>query len=175
MTSAVASIYGGYYVKPTLMKQTGHNNLHNASHTDTQRPYNELQKLRELWKTSEIKDYFKEAGKITPKGQPAEHKERIISAQASHATKDIMRLVCADGTGRKADVAGYPVIGKTGTAEKHRSDRKGYDQSSLISSFVGAFPYHDPEYVVYVMVYETKTNLKISHDATGGVVAAPAV
>lgn len=175
MTSAVASIVnGGIFVEPTIIKQKN-NNLHQASFIPNNTPYDKLQQLSHLWKTSELTDYFKKAGTIMPQTTMAQNKERIISAQTSQATRDIMRLVCTKGSGRRADVPGYPVIGKTGTAEKTRSDGKGYDKKAKISSFVGAFPYQNPEYVVYVMVDEPKPNLNISHYATGGIVAAPAV
>ncbi|MDG2286497.1 MAG: penicillin-binding protein 2, partial [Alphaproteobacteria bacterium] len=48
-------------------------------------------------------------------------------------------------------------------------------RKSLLSSFVSAFPMHDPRYVVLVMIDEPKGNKKSHGYATGGWVAAPAV
>ena len=52
--------------------------------------------------------------------------------------RDLMRDVVLHGTGTKADVPGYKVGGKTGTAEKLVGGH--YVQNARISSFVGAFP-----------------------------------
>jgi len=77
------------------------------------------------------------------------------------------------GTGRKADVKGVAIGGKTGTAEKSIGGR--YHRDKLISSFVGAFPIDDPKYIVMVMVDEPKGNKSSYGYATAGWVAAPAV
>jgi cell division protein FtsI (penicillin-binding protein 3) len=100
--------------------------------------------------------------------------ERIISERTSHEMRRLMRLVVEDGTGSKADATGYIVGGKTGTAEK-AGGRGGYKRKSLMSSFVAAFPMHDPRYVVLVMVDEPKGQKETYGYATGGWVAAPAI
>ena len=84
-----------------------------------------------------------------------------------------MRLVVTDGTGGNADVKGYRVGGKTGTAEKNINGR--YDHKKLISSFLGFFPMEAPRYAVFVMVDEPKGNKQSYGYATAGWVAAPAV
>ena len=98
---------------------------------------------------------------------------RIISEQTSERMRKLLRLVVTQGTGKNADVEGYAIGGKTGTAEKSVNGR--YDRKKLISSFVGAFPMNDPRYVVMVMVDEPKGNKKSYGYATAGWVAAPAV
>ena len=97
----------------------------------------------------------------------------ILSEETSYKMRELMRLVVTDGTGRKADVPGYRLGGKTGTAEK--SGAGGYQRKKLISSFVGAFPINDPRYVVLVVVDEPKGNKQSYGYATAGWVAAPAV
>lgn len=100
--------------------------------------------------------------------------QQVVSKKTSEAMRKLLRLVVANGTGRKASADGYLVGGKTGTAEKP-SKRGAYARKLLLSSFVSAFPMHDPRYVVLVMIDEPKGN-KGSHGyATGGWVAAPAV
>ena len=84
-----------------------------------------------------------------------------------------MRLVVADGTGGKANVPGYSVGGKTGTAEKLIGGR--YHRKRLISSFVAAFPMDAPQYVVFAMLDEPKGTKSTQNFATGGWVAAPVV
>ncbi len=58
----------------------------------------------------------------------------------------------ANGTGRRADVPGYEVGGKTGTAEMPA--RGGYRESAVIASFLAAFPMSAPRYVVLVLLFE---------------------
>ena len=65
------------------------------------------------------------------------------------------------------------VGGKTGTAEK--ASGRGYRKKSLISSFVAAFPIHQPRYVVFAMIDEAQGIARTYGNATGGWVAAPAV
>lgn len=102
-----------------------------------------------------------------------EHGMRVVSEETSHAMRELMRLVVTNGTGEKADVAGYELGGKTGTAEKAVNGR--YDKNALISSFVGVFPVSDPQYLVFIMVDEPKGNKQSYGFATAGWVAAPAV
>lgn len=97
--------------------------------------------------------------------------ERIMSAAASAQLNQLMRLNVERGSGRSAEVAGYYVGGKTGTAEKIQ--RGGYKKNSRISSFLAAFPAHDPKYVLLVMVDEPQGRRDTGGYATGGVVAAP--
>ncbi len=98
---------------------------------------------------------------------------RAVSVDTVRKMRALMRLVVTDGTGTNAEVRGYRVGGKTGTAEM--SVGGGYDTGRLISSFVGAFPIDDPRYVVLVVVEEPKPNAHSYGYATGGWVAAPAV
>jgi len=98
---------------------------------------------------------------------------RVIKPETSVMVRQLLRLVVEKGTGKKADVPGYFVGGKTGTAEKIGG--QGYSTNARMASFVGAFPIDDPRYVVLVMVDEPKPNATSYGYATGGWVAAPAV
>lgn len=98
---------------------------------------------------------------------------RVLTARTSAHMRQLMRLVVEKGTGKNANVVGYRVGGKTGTAEK--SGPGGYSRDRRISSFVGAFPIDDPRYVVFVMVDEPKPAADSYGYATAGWVAAPAV
>ena len=84
-----------------------------------------------------------------------------------------MRLVVTDGTGSNADVPGYSVGGKTGTAEQPGGG--GYDRKRLISSFIGVFPMDAPRYAVFVMLDQPKGTKASFGYATGGWTSAPAV
>jgi cell division protein FtsI (penicillin-binding protein 3) len=102
-----------------------------------------------------------------------QHGERIISEDTSRAMRKLMRLVVTDGTGTKADIPGYDVGGKTGTAEK--AENGSYAHHLLISSFCGVFPIDDPQYLVFVLLDEPHGNKQSGGFATGGATAAPAV
>jgi len=104
------------------------------------------------------------------KDQPA---ERIVSPKTSATMRELYRIVVSNGTGRKADIPGYEVGGKTGTAEKTLGH--GYSKNAQIASFVSAFPIDDPKYIVLLMVDEPKGNKKSYGFATAGWVAAPYV
>ncbi len=81
-------------------------------------------------------------------------KRRVFSSATSENLRHMMRYVVTHGTGKKARVSGYRVMGKTGTAEKPAIG--GYDEGRLVTSFVAAFPYEDPTYVVMVTYDEPK-------------------
>ncbi|MGF1629671.1 MAG: peptidoglycan D,D-transpeptidase FtsI family protein [Kiloniellaceae bacterium] len=98
---------------------------------------------------------------------------QVISAATSEQMRQLMRLVVAKGTGRKADATGYLVGGKTGTADKVAG--RGYARNARIASFVGAFPMDDPRYVVFAMIDEPKPTKETYGYATGGWVTAPLV
>ena len=96
---------------------------------------------------------------------------RVFSSKTSKTTRDMMRYVATHGTGKKARVKGYGVMGKTGTAEKPSVG--GYDQKRLVTSFVAAFPYEDPTYVVMITYDEPKAVEGTHGWATAGWNAAP--
>ena len=99
--------------------------------------------------------------------------KRVITAETSEQIRRLLRLVVAHGTGGKANVPGYLVGGKTGTAEKVVGRR--YKTKALMSSFVGAFPMNAPRYVVFAMLDEPSGTKETHGYATGGWVAAPVV
>jgi cell division protein FtsI (penicillin-binding protein 3) len=98
---------------------------------------------------------------------------RVVSERTSDTMRRLMRLVVTDGSGRSAEVPGYFVGGKTGTAQK-TGPRGGYLENKRIAAFVGAFPMNAPRYAIYVMVDEPKPNARSHGYATAGWVAAPA-
>ena len=71
------------------------------------------------------------------------------------------------GTARQANIPGYRVAGKTGTAHKLRADRKGYSTSEYRALFAGVAPVSDPRLAMIVVV-ENPTG-----QYYGGLVAAP--
>jgi cell division protein FtsI (penicillin-binding protein 3) len=78
---------------------------------------------------------------------PAGH--RVISEATSARIRQLLRLVVlpiADGTGKKADVPGFRLGGKTGTAEKAQAG--GYNKKLNVSTLAGVFPMDDPRYMI---------------------------
>lgn len=98
---------------------------------------------------------------------------RVVSPETAHRMRQLLRLVVAQGTGKHADVPGYMVGGKTGTAEQPAAG--GYSRRHLISSFVGFFPMDAPRYAVFIMLDGPHGTKESFGYATGGWVAAPAV
>lgn len=99
---------------------------------------------------------------------------QVVSSRTSAQLRQLMRAVVEAGTGSKAETSGYLVGGKTGTSEKLGA-HGGYQKKALMSSFVGAFPMHQPRYVVLVSIDEPKATKETFGFATGGWIAAPVV
>ncbi|MEO1039702.1 MAG: penicillin-binding protein 2 [Pseudomonadota bacterium] len=97
--------------------------------------------------------------------------EPVMSAETSAAVLAVMRQVVTQGSGRRADVDGLAVAGKTGTAERVVGGR--YDTDSLFTSFVSIFPFDDPEYVLLVSFDRPKAAPETHGFATAGWNAAP--
>jgi cell division protein FtsI (penicillin-binding protein 3) len=96
----------------------------------------------------------------------------VISAKTSEQMRKLMRLVVEYGTARMAAAPGYLVGGKTGTAEKNAGGH--YQEKKLLSSFIGAFPINNPQYVILTMVDEPHGTKQSYGYATAGWTVAPA-
>ena len=80
-----------------------------------------------------------------------------------------------EGSGDSANIDGFSIGGKTGTAIKVKGKRYIKDKKENITSFVGFFPSYDPQYLVFIMVDEPRPIKETNNDVTGGWVAAPTV
>ncbi len=97
--------------------------------------------------------------------------EQVVSPQTSLTMRGLLRYVVTNGTGKKADIPGYFVGGKTGSAQK--DGPHGY-QHKLVTSFCAAFPIDDPRYLVFVMLDGSRTVRKETFGfALAGYTAAP--
>jgi len=81
---------------------------------------------------------------------------QVLSEETSHTIGMMLRSVVVNGHGKRADVPGYQVVGKTGTAQVAKSDAKGYEDGLSIGSFVGYAPLDDPRFVVLVKLDNPK-------------------
>jgi cell division protein FtsI (penicillin-binding protein 3) len=97
--------------------------------------------------------------------------ERVFKKSTSRDLKKLLRLVVAEGTGRKADIDGYFIGGKTGTANIAYKGK--YDKEKRISSFIGLMPAHKPQYLSYIIFYEPVGIKETYGFAGGGWTAAP--
>ena len=93
---------------------------------------------------------------------------QVITAETARNLKTMLRQVVLDGTGRRAQLNGYTVAGKTGTAWKFNAKTHSIDSSKYISSFIGMAPADNSEIVVGVVMDEPKVGAR-----DGGMVSAP--
>lgn len=117
-----------------------------------------------IWRPSTLR-------KLEPDQVPAGR--RVFKASTSARMRQMLRMIVAYGTGRKADAPGFRLGGKTGSAEKPGAG--GYRRSTLVSTFAAAFPMDHPRYVVVVMFDEPKGTAATSGQRTAAWNAAPAV
>ncbi len=114
---------------------------------------------------------FANDGKLMPVSlmkrdkQPEGH--QVFSPKVANDVKDMLEMVVQPGgTGLKAQVAGYRVGGKTGTA--HKLGPQGYEKDKYVGSFVGLAPASNPRYIMAVVIDEPTLG-----GYYGGTVAAP--
>ncbi|ACC98804.1 Peptidoglycan glycosyltransferase [Elusimicrobium minutum Pei191] len=105
-------------------------------------------------------------GKVVYKAK-ANRIRAVLKPQTSKDMTEILRSVVSVGTGKRAQVKGYTIAGKTGTAEK-ASGEGGYAKKSHIVSFCGFFPATDPEFTILFVLDQP------AKPVFGGQSAAPA-
>lgn len=95
-------------------------------------------------------------------------KTQVVSVETARDLRKMMREVVVNGTGKKAQVAGYSIAGKTGTAWKFDEKLKRVNSAKYISSFIGFAPADDPAVTIAITIDEPKNGGR-----DGGSVAAP--
>jgi cell division protein FtsI (penicillin-binding protein 3) len=100
------------------------------------------------------------------KGDQPPPKRVLTRRTADRVSHMLEGVLAAGGTAEEAQVDGYMLAGKTGTAEK--AIKGGYSKTDFIASFIGYAPAKDPQLLVAVMVDTPRG------DIYGGTVAAPA-
>jgi len=93
---------------------------------------------------------------------------RVISEKTAKLLASMLQDVTSEGgTGVMANVEGFEVAGKTGTAQKADPVHGGYAAKKRVGSFVGFVPANNPRLVALVLIDEPEVNVY------GGIVAAP--
>lgn len=95
-------------------------------------------------------------------------RRRVVSERTAELVRQMLAAAVSDaGTGTLANVDGYRIVGKTGTAQKPSTTRRGYEDGKYVASFVGFAPAEDPQLIVAV-TFDEPTPIY------GGLTAAPA-
>ncbi|MBC7155225.1 MAG: penicillin-binding protein 2 [Rhodobacteraceae bacterium] len=97
---------------------------------------------------------------------------RVVSEATSARMRTMLRAVVTRGTASFAEVPGYAVAGKTGTADKPKPGG-GYYDAKVIATFAGIFPAHDPEYAIVVTLDEPVESAGSEPRRTAGWTAVP--
>ena len=93
---------------------------------------------------------------------------RVLQSATTKTLVGLLEQVVAAGGGQKAQVKGYRIGGKTGTAQKIRPNGAGYMDGHYIASFCGFAPVDDPKVVVLVILDDPSGG-----NFYGGQIAAP--
>ena len=95
---------------------------------------------------------------------------QMVSESVASQLREMLRGVVKGGTAKQVNskiLPGIEFSGKTGTAEKYSKEKKGFDRSKQVASFVGLAPSVNPQYVCMVLLDEPQTR------TAGGVTAGP--
>ncbi|MGC5747900.1 penicillin-binding protein 2 [Gluconobacter sp. NFX36] len=129
-----ATVNGGILLKPTLVARD--------QQDEAQTPDAKVRPV--AYKPDETEN-GDDIGAQTPVGT------RVLSEKTSALLRKLLRLDVTVGSGKSAEVPGYYVGGKTGTAEKIGA-HGGYLKHVNVSAFTSVFPMNNPHYAVYVML-----------------------
>ncbi|MFE3839376.1 peptidoglycan D,D-transpeptidase FtsI family protein [Pseudogemmobacter sonorensis] len=97
---------------------------------------------------------------------------RVMSERVAADARMMLRKVVTEGTASLAEVPGYEVAGKTGTADKPKKSG-GYYKDKVINTFAGMFPASDPRYVILVTLDEPVDSSGPTPKRTAGWTSVP--
>ena len=120
--------------------------------------------IRQPYVVKAIRDH--ESGEVTD-AKPKTLRRVLSDDQVKKMRTMLIGATSDGGTGVNARVAGFPVAGKTGTAQKVNPNGRGYLKGGYVSSFAGFLPANDPRFVIYIVVDHPRK------DYYGGAAAAP--
>ncbi|HBD91865.1 MAG TPA: cell division protein FtsI [Gemmobacter sp.] len=97
---------------------------------------------------------------------------RLLSDHVADSAVAMLRKVVTGGTASYANIKGYAIGGKTGTADKPKPTG-GYYKDKVINTFASTFPAHDPRYVLIVTLDEPVDTSSSEPRRTAGYTAVP--
>lgn len=97
--------------------------------------------------------------------------QHLLTEKQSKDVANMLRLAVSHGTASKADIKGYRVGGKTGTAEKFKKGK--YQKDDMVTSFISVFPSDQPRYILVTMLDEPRGTKETYGFATAGWTAVP--
>lgn len=107
-----------------------------------------------------VKEVRDDNNEVIKSFQP-EPVRQVVSVETARLTRQLLCNAVAEGTGKNAQIEGYDIAGKTGTA-------KDYGAQIYDSSFIGFVPVEEPEIAVLVILYDIS-----SYPYYGSQTAAP--
>lgn len=109
-----------------------------------------------------VKELVTEEGSFPPDIPEA---RQVIAAEIAETTAYVLRMAVERGSGKRAEVPGYDVAGKTGTAQLVEHGR--YSHSKMVTSFAGFAPKDDPMMAALLVLWEPQGAFY------GGIIASP--
>jgi cell division protein FtsI/penicillin-binding protein 2 len=94
---------------------------------------------------------------------------QAVSARTANLVSAMMVSVVENGHSKGAQIPGYKIAGKTGTAQIPSKDKKGYEEGKTIHTFVGFGPMPNPKFSILVKLdapkalYAESTSVKAFH------------
>jgi stage V sporulation protein D (sporulation-specific penicillin-binding protein) len=109
-----------------------------------------------------VKELVTEEGSFPP---DIPEQRQVIGKEAADTTRYVLRSAIEHGSGKRAEVPGYSVAGKTGTAQLVEGGR--YSHSKMVTSFAGFAPSDDPQMAGLLVLWEPQGAFY------GGIIASP--
>lgn len=109
-----------------------------------------------------VKEMVTEEGRFAP---DVPEPRQILSSEIAETTAYVLRMAVERGSGKRAEVPGYDVAGKTGTAQLAEHGR--YSHSKMVTSFAGFAPKDDPQMAALLVLWEPQGAFY------GGIIASP--
>lgn len=111
-----------------------------------------------------VKSINDKEGKIISKTEPNALKQ-VVSKQTAQQMLMAMEAVVNNGSAKKAQMLGYRIAGKTGSANKVIEGEGGYSKTKFVTDFVAILPVEDPQITVLVVIDEPKEGTQFGSES----------